>query len=78
MNLDDLEKNLNMKFSNSYVKYMNKKLYIFRNKKIDEIELNNFLFKRFNIKKNMIEFIKIKKIPYTTNKKIDYSKLHVN
>jgi len=78
VNLDDLEKNLNMKFSNSYVKYMNKKLYIFRNKKIDEIELNNFLFKRFNIKKNMIEFIKIKKIPYTTNKKIDYSKLHVN
>ena len=51
MNLDDLEKNLNMKFSNSYVKYMNKKLYIFRNKKIDEIELNNFLLKDLTLRK---------------------------
>ena len=30
------------------------------------------------IKKNMIEFKKIKKIPYTINKKIDYNKLNVN
>ena len=41
-------------------------------------ELTNFIFKRFNIRKNLIDFIKIKKIPYTLNKKIDYNKLNVN
>lgn len=78
LSLDEIEKNLNTKFKNCYVKFINEKLVIFSNLKLNLVELSNFVLKMFNIKKDVIEFIKIKKIPYTLNKKIDYTKLNVN
>jgi len=78
ISLDDIEKNLNKKYSNCYVKFIGEKIIIFSNKNYHIDELTNFIFKKFYIKKNLIDFIKIKKIPYTLNKKIDYNKLNVN
>lgn len=78
ISLDEIEKSLNKKFTNCYVKFLDEKIIIFSNKNFHIDVLTNFIFKRFNIKKNLIDFIKIKKIPYTLNKKIDYNKLNVN
>jgi len=78
INLDDIEKKLNIKFPNCYVKFLNNKITVFSNKSINENHLFGFIFKRFNLKANMIKFIKIKKIPYTLNKKIDYTNLNVS
>jgi len=77
INLDEIEKSLNTKFSNCYIKFIDEKIILFSDKSYSLIELGNFLFRKFDIKKNMFEFKKIKKIPYTSNKKIDYNKLNV-
>ena len=78
ISLDEIEKNLNKKFKNCFVKFIDEKFFVFSNKTYDFTELNNFIFKRFNINKKMVKFVKIEKIPYTSNNKIDYKKLNVN
>ena len=70
--------NLNLKYQNCYVKSDNDKILVFSNKTLNIDELYEFFFNKFKIKKNFIKFIKIKKIPYTFNNKIDYNKLNVD
>ena len=78
ISLDEIEKNLNLKYQNCYVKSDNDKILVFSNKTLNIDELYEFFFNKFKIKKNFIKFIKIKKIPYTFNNKIDYNKLNVD
>jgi acyl-coenzyme A synthetase/AMP-(fatty) acid ligase len=63
ISLDEIEKNLNTSFINCYVKFINEKLAVFSDMDINIKELENFVFKRFNIQKKIVQFIKIKKIP---------------
>ena len=77
INLDDIEIEINKKYSNCFLKFINNKIVIFSDKNHNSLDLSNYIFKKYNIKKNLTMLIKIKKIPYTANKKIDYNRLNV-
>ena len=51
ISLDEIEKNLNKKFKNCYVKFIDDKVYVFSNHNTNLNQLSNFIFKRFSIKK---------------------------
>ena len=75
INLDELEKNLNQKFTLCYLKFLNEKIVIFtpNNYKINNI--TKFLFERYKLNKNIFILRKINKVPLKANNKIDYGKL---
>ena len=75
MNMDDIEKILLLKFSNICVKYKNKKIFIFSEKNHNGNKILEFLSSKIKIHKNIINYIKITKLPRNPNGKINYAKL---
>ena len=75
MNMDDIEKILLLKFSNICVKYKNKKIFIFSEKNHNGNKILEFLSSKIKIHKNIINYIKIPKLPRNPSGKINYAKL---
>ena len=75
INMDDIEKILLLKFSNICVKYKNQKIFIYSDKNHDSFKIIEFLSSKIKIHKNIINYIKISKLPRNSNGKINYAKL---
>ena len=75
INMDDIEKILLLKFSNILDKYKNQKIFIYSDKNHDSFKIIEFLSSKIKIHKNIINYIKISKLPRNSNGKINYAKL---
>tara|TARA_B100000963_G_scaffold361760_1_gene399318 strand:+ start:3108 stop:4493 length:1386 start_codon:yes stop_codon:yes gene_type:complete len=79
LNLDEIEKVLNVFVTKSAIIEKDSKLYlILEEKKVNEKKIRLQLKNKFKINPNYIKFIKIKKIPLNKNNKVDYIKLKKN
>ncbi len=76
INLDDLEKKLVLKNLHCACVGKNDLIKIFYTKKSQKNSFLSYLLKNFRFKKNYFELIFLKKLPYSTNGKIQYSKLN--
>ena len=76
INLDDLEKKLLSKNYFCACVGKNDLIKIFYTKKSQKNSLLSFLLNNFRFKKNYFKLIFLKKLPYSTNGKIQYSKLN--
>jgi long-chain acyl-CoA synthetase len=75
INLDELEKNLNEKFSLCYLKFVNERIIVFTPNNYNLNNITNFIFERYKLNKNIFTIKKINKVPLKANNKIDYNKL---